>query len=206
MVQIWFSLGLLGAEAFQIWFRFWFRLGSAGGPRFPRSGTHWTDDVFPNTASMRHFVFLVVGFSVGVTHRPWTWPTHVAIAYVGSEFSPSLDTPATGEDALALPMHRPRAWRSQAVLLARPCHAMATSTWKTLMVESGGLKVLMILRIPPCGSMHVSVDPFHDYVRPQMPLGRWSSKIRFGSDLGQWWLCAMILLQLGLAHRWFLRT
>ena len=67
------------------------------------------------------------------------------------------------------------------------CAAMAT-TWKTLKVESGDLKALMIVRTLPGGSIHVSVDPFHDYVRPKMPLGRWLSEIRVGSDLGQWWL------------------
>ena len=61
---------------------------------------------------------------------------------------------------------------------------MAASKWKTLNVESGDLQVLMIVRALPCGSTHVSVDPFHTYVRLKIPLGRWSSEIRVGSVLG----------------------
>ena len=66
--------------------------------------------------------------------------------------------------------------------------AMDCTAWKTLKVEIGDLSVLMIVRTLPCGAMHVSVDPFHDYVRPKIPLGRWLSEIRVGSDLGQLWL------------------
>ena len=87
---------------------------------------------------------------------------------------------------------------------------MAGDTWKTLKVESGNLKVLMIVRTLPCGSMHVSVDPFHDYVRPNVSLGRWLSEIRVGSDLGQWWLRFFSASIHDLASVWaqrrFLRT
>ena len=82
------------------------------------------------------------------------------------------------------------------------CTAMATSTWKTLKVESEDLKVLMIVRALPCGAIHLSVDPFHDYVRPKMPLSRWSSEVRFGSDLGQWWLRFCSALVHDLASVW----
>jgi len=51
--------------------------------------------------------------------------------------------------------------------------AMDPSTWKTLKVEDGDLKVLMIVRSLPGGAIHVSVDPFHDYIRPKLPVGRW---------------------------------
>ena len=91
--QIWLNVG---SYSVQIWF------SSTDTPSF--------DDTF----------FPVVGFSVGFTHRPWAWQSHVAIAYVGSVFTHWLHTPATGEDPLAPPTHRPRAWQSQAVLLAQP--------------------------------------------------------------------------------------
>ena len=120
LVQMWFRFGPSGAESVQILVPV--RLG--WGPTVSKKRYTLDRRCVPQHCFDETFC-LVVGFSVGVTHRPWTWPTHVAIAYVGSEFSPSLDTPATGEDALALPTHRPRAWRSQAVLPARPCHVMA---------------------------------------------------------------------------------
>ena len=117
-----------------------------------------------------------------------------------------LHTPATGEDPLAPPTHRPRAWQSQAVRCSLRSHGHLHM--EDPQVESGDLKVLMIVRTLPCGSIHVSVDPFHDCVRPKTPLGRWSSEIRFGSDLGQWWLrfCSALVHDLASvwAHRRFL--
>ena len=95
LVQIRFRCG---SYSVQIWFN------STDTPSF--------DDTF----------FPVVGFSVGFTHRPWAWQSHVAIAYVGSVFTHWLHTPATGEDPLAPPTHRPRAWQSQAVRCSLRSH------------------------------------------------------------------------------------
>ena len=60
--------------------------------------------------------------------------------------------------------------------------AHGETLWKTLKVDSEDLKMLMIVRTLPCGSMHVSVEPFHDYVRPKMPLGRWLSELKDGGS------------------------
>ena len=63
---------------------------------------------------------------------------------------------------------------------------METSTWKTLKLELGDLHLLTIVRTLARGSVHVSVDPFHEYVRPKVPLSRWSSEIRQGRGSVFW--------------------
>ena len=60
--------------------------------------------------------------------------------------------------------------------------AHGETVWKTLKVDSGDLKMLMIVRTLPCGSIHVSVEPFHDYVRPKIALGRWLSELKGGGS------------------------
>lgn len=89
-----------------------------------------------------------------------------------------LHTPATG---VPHSLHTPAAG---VAVDGVACAAMAASMWKTLKVEPGDLQVLIIVRALPCGSTHVSVDPFHSYVRLKIPLGRWSSEIRVDSVWG----------------------
>ena len=147
-----------------------------------------------DTPSFDDTFFPVVCFSVGFTHRPLAWQRHVAISAhpLAPHTGHGCGPPSTGHG------------RGSA------CTAMACSTWKTLKVELGDWQVLMMVRTLLCGSMHVSVDPFHDYVRPQIPLGRWLSEIRVGSDVGLLWLrcCSASVHDLASvwAHRRFLRT
>ena len=147
-----------------------------------------------DTPSFDDTFFPVVCFHVGFTHRPLAWQRHVAISAhpLAPHTGHGCGPPSTGHG------------RGSA------CTAMACSTWKTLKVELGDLQVLMMVRTLLCGSMHASVDPFYDHVRPNIPLGRWLSEIRVGSDLGQLWLrfCSASFHDLApvWAHRRFLRT
>ena len=63
---------------------------------------------------------------------------------------------------------------------------MDTSAWETLKLELDGWRLLIIVRTLARGCVHVSVDTFHEYVRPNVPLSRWSSEIRQGRGSVFW--------------------
>ena len=50
---------------------------------------------------------------------------------------------------------------------------MDTSMWKTIKVDLGGLPFLMNTRSFPHGDLYVSVEQFHEHIRPKLPINRW---------------------------------